>query len=171
MATSGRKASHISQSLMRTTDSYGTGDKSLSKKESRDQNMQTFLRSNCLGQVSRTTWLFLAEKFGRFLSWNELTCKNKGIFFGVAGNLRGNQIATGHVTKEYWFFEICAGAPNICSVQKYDASGKKLEDGEKKDGKMYVFADSCGNVTNKEMQLYMSWNTFIKMPPLPLPST
>jgi hypothetical protein len=123
--------------------------------------METFLRSYCLGQVNRNTWLFLAEKFGRFLSWNELTCKaGRGIFFPVVSNLR-DTTNRGKVTKQYWFFEICAGAPNICQVQVYDSEGKKLE-------KMQVFADSCGNVTNQNMALFMSWGTFTRMPPLPL---
>lgn len=161
-----RKATRLPQSLMPTGDSYGVGDTSLMTKQRRDQNMQTFLRSNCLGKVSRNTWLFLAEKFGKFLSWNELTCNNKGIFFPVVGNLRGTT-NKGIVTKQYWFFEVCAGAPNICQVQVYDALGKKEPTG----GKMQVFADSCGNVTNQNMELFMSWDNFIHMPPLPLPKT
>ena len=159
-----RKATRLSQSLMPIGDTYQTGDSSLNTKERRDQNMQTFLRSNCLGQVSRNTWLFLAEKFGKFLSWNELTCNNKGIFFPVVGNLRGRDAdgkVSGKVTKQYWFFEVCAGVPNICQVQVYNALGAK-------EAKMQVFADSCGNVTNQKMELFMSWNNFIHMPPLPL---
>lgn len=159
-----RKATRLPQSLMRTSDSYDVGDTSLSTKERRDQNMQTFLRSNCLGQIDRNTWLFLAEKFGRFLTWNELACTSKGIFFPVAyseGGLRGEAETQGKVTKQYWFFEACAGAPNICAVQVYDAVGTKKY-------KMRVFSDSCGNVTNEKMELFMSWSSFIRMPPLPL---
>lgn len=168
MSKGNRKASRLPQSLMRISDSYGVGDASLSKKERRNQNMEAFLRANCLGQVNRNTWLFLAEKFGRFLSWNELTCKAKGIFFPVVSNLRG-ATNNGKVTKQYWFFEICAGAPNICQVQVYKADGTKLPDNE--GGKMQVFADSCSNVTNQDMALFMSWETFIRMPPLPLRPT
>lgn len=162
--TTNRKAAHLSQSLMRSQGAYQTGENSVTRKENHDQGIQSFLRSNCLGTINRNTWLFLAEKFGRFLSWNELVCTKKGIFFGVVGNLRGTE-NEGKVSKEYWFFEVCVGSPNICSVQVYDALG------EKKKIKMTIFADSCGNVTNKRMDLFMSWKTFTSMPPLPLPDS
>lgn len=156
-----RKAAHLSQSIVGTTNAYSVGDSSRNTKERRDNNMQTFLRSNCLGQINRNTWLFIAEKFGRFLTWNELTCNNQGIFFPVVGDLRPREDAYGKVEKKYWFFEVCAGAPNICQVQVYDAKGEKKE-------KMQIFQDSCGNVTNEKMELFMSWKSFIAMPPLPL---
>lgn len=173
MATAGsgnRKATRLPQSLMRTGDSYDVGDPALTTKERRDRNMETFLRANCLGQINRNTWLFLAEKFGRFLSWNELTCNNKGIFFPVVGKLRG-RINQGKITKQYWFFEACAGSPNICAVQVYNAAGKKettASDPNTKGGKMQVWSDSCGNVTNENLELFMSWENFTRMPPLPL---
>jgi hypothetical protein len=162
-----RRAAHLSQSLMRTQGVYQTGESSVTYKQDHDQGLRSFLRSNCLGAINRNTWLFLAEKFGRFLSWNELVCTKQGIFFGVVGNLRGDAEGTnGKVLKQYWFFEVCVGSPNICSVQVYSADGEKVKgvDG----GKMTIFADSCGNVTNKKMDLFMSWKTFTSMPPLPL---
>ena len=161
-----RRAAHLSQTLMRTQGAYETGESSVVKKEDHDQGLRSFLRSNCLGAINRNTWLFLAEKFGRFLSWNELVCTKQGIFFGVVGGLRGDDVKNGKVTKQYWFFEVCVGSPNICAVQVYDAHGGKIS--ETDGGKMTIFADSCGNVTNKKMDLFMSWKTFTSMPPLPL---
>lgn len=169
-STANRKARRLQQHLVSPTDAYTEGEGALHNKERRQMNLQSFLRANCFGAISRNTWLFVAEKFGKFLSWNEMACNNKGIFFPVVSNLRNRADDTnnprGKVTKEYWFFEICAGAPNICQVQVYDATGQK-----KVNGKMKVFSDACGNVTNENMDLFMSWQNFIHMPPLPLIST
>jgi hypothetical protein len=149
---------------MATTGGFTRGERGLARKESSQREMQAFLKMHCYSNVSRGTWLLMAEKFGKFLSWNELACSKSCVFFPVVGGLRGDPDKGGNesrVFKEYWFFDLCVGG-TVCKVQRYDALGDKIKDGD-----MKVFSDACGNVTNEKMELFMSWKTFIRMPPLP----